>query len=392
MRLRVAALAVLVSASAAAAPLTVARLPACSKRYTGVHAFVRDGNANNDCGSGGGSYVVGCWCNGTTWAAFTVGGTPGADGADGLNLLSGSGAPSDSNGVNGEFYIDLTGKKMHGPKAAGAWPSGVSIVGATGAAGSNGSNGSNGTNGTDEGTIDNYGYDPDKAPSSGLDANSSDEFAGSISGIWSWGNQGTATDTYSAGGAVLMAPKNATNQMRCRWATAPSAVDFTVTAKIANLGGRTDTSSTSDPAAYMGTGPCVMIGTAASPTKIYCVYAYSDGSELVFRYMNVTSYLYGTFTETDTIGTNYQYQTKTSYGLQRPNWYQLRYIASTKVLTACFAQNGIDFTCFGNTATLASHPAFVGRFADPSGNTYDAYARFFYFRTRTDASRNLSGQ
>lgn len=52
--------------------------------------------------------------------------------------LSTSGVPSAGTGVDGDFAIDSTAKVMYGPKAAGAWPAGVSYAG---------TNGTNGTNG-----------------------------------------------------------------------------------------------------------------------------------------------------------------------------------------------------------------------------------------------------
>lgn len=61
--------------------------------------------------------------------------TSGPAGADGRTVLTTSGAPSSGVGVNGDFAYDPTAKIMYGPKAAGAWPSGVSL------AGSNGTNG-----------------------------------------------------------------------------------------------------------------------------------------------------------------------------------------------------------------------------------------------------------
>ena len=56
-------------------------------------------------------------------------GTPGANGTNGNTVLSGSGAPSGGTGVDGDYYIDLTAKFFYGPKAAGAWPAGFSLVG-----------------------------------------------------------------------------------------------------------------------------------------------------------------------------------------------------------------------------------------------------------------------
>lgn len=60
-------------------------------------------------------------------------------------LLHGVVPPVDAtDGVNGDFFIDTATSTLYGPKAGGAWPGGVSIIGATGAAGSNGTNGTNG--------------------------------------------------------------------------------------------------------------------------------------------------------------------------------------------------------------------------------------------------------
>ena len=53
-------------------------------------------------------------------------------------LLNGTTAPANTLGRDGDFYIDTTAKYVYGPKAAGVWPAGVSIVGPTGATGPQG--------------------------------------------------------------------------------------------------------------------------------------------------------------------------------------------------------------------------------------------------------------
>lgn len=59
-----------------------------------------------------------------------------AGGADVVNtVLSGSGAPSNAIGVNGDFYVDTTNSRWYLPKAAGAWGSFVSLIGPQGPAG-----------------------------------------------------------------------------------------------------------------------------------------------------------------------------------------------------------------------------------------------------------------
>jgi hypothetical protein len=59
----------------------------------------------------------------------------GAPGAAGNTVLYGAGAPGGGTGVNGNFYIDTATSFIYGPKAGGAWPAGVSMIGAPGAAG-----------------------------------------------------------------------------------------------------------------------------------------------------------------------------------------------------------------------------------------------------------------
>jgi len=56
--------------------------------------------------------------------------TAGADGADGNTILNGSGAPPSDTGANGDFYLDTAATTLYGPKTAGAWGSGVILIGA----------------------------------------------------------------------------------------------------------------------------------------------------------------------------------------------------------------------------------------------------------------------
>ncbi|MEU0860620.1 hypothetical protein ABZ352_35435 [Streptomyces griseofuscus] len=66
----------------------------------------------------GGDYVV-------------VTGPAGRDGTNGSQIYQGTGAPSTSTGVNGDYYIDVTPGAVtwYGPKASGAWPAGVGLTG-----------------------------------------------------------------------------------------------------------------------------------------------------------------------------------------------------------------------------------------------------------------------
>lgn len=56
-------------------------------------------------------------------------GDPGADGIDGRTILNGTGAPSNALGADGDFYIDTAASDIYGPKTAGVWGSGTSLIG-----------------------------------------------------------------------------------------------------------------------------------------------------------------------------------------------------------------------------------------------------------------------
>jgi hypothetical protein len=77
-------------------------------------------------------------------AASTV---PGPPGVDGNTVLYGAANPTNGQGVNGNFYINTTSEALFGPKAAGAWPAGTSMIGPQGAAGPQGATGPTGPTG-----------------------------------------------------------------------------------------------------------------------------------------------------------------------------------------------------------------------------------------------------
>lgn len=56
-------------------------------------------------------------------------GAPGTNGTNGNTMLSTTGAPGAGVGANGDYAIDVAAQILYGPKAAGAWPAGVSIRG-----------------------------------------------------------------------------------------------------------------------------------------------------------------------------------------------------------------------------------------------------------------------
>lgn len=63
--------------------------------------------------------------------------------AGGTSILSGTAVPT-TEGVDGDFYLRTTNTQFYGPKTAGAWGAGVSLIGATGATGDAGATGATG--------------------------------------------------------------------------------------------------------------------------------------------------------------------------------------------------------------------------------------------------------
>jgi hypothetical protein len=76
---------------------------------------------------------------GPTGAVSTTPGPTGPTGRAGATLLAGSGAPPNTFGANGDWYIDTAGADFYGPKLSGVWPAPtidlMAITGPTGAAG-----------------------------------------------------------------------------------------------------------------------------------------------------------------------------------------------------------------------------------------------------------------
>src|SRR5580658_9668454 len=75
-------------------------------------------------------------------------GSQGAAGDDGLSVLNGAVDPAPTVGVNGDFYINTATSNIFGPKFAGNWPAGISLIGPTGTQGPNGPAGATGVPGS----------------------------------------------------------------------------------------------------------------------------------------------------------------------------------------------------------------------------------------------------
>ncbi|QCB99505.1 collagen-like protein [Cupriavidus necator H16] len=82
------------------------------------------------CGGGGGDSAPA--------SAAPSASAAGPAGANGKTILSGANAPAADVGTDGDFYLNASTSTLYGPKADGAWPAGVSLVGPQGVAGAPG--------------------------------------------------------------------------------------------------------------------------------------------------------------------------------------------------------------------------------------------------------------
>jgi hypothetical protein len=83
------------------------------------------------CGGGGGGDAAPA-------SAGPSASVPGPAGTNGKTMLSGTNAPTADVGADGDFYLNVSTSTLYGPKAGGAWPAGVSLVGPQGVAGAPG--------------------------------------------------------------------------------------------------------------------------------------------------------------------------------------------------------------------------------------------------------------
>jgi hypothetical protein len=96
-------------------------------------------------------------------------GPQGVAGLPGNQIYYGAANPTPEIGINGDSYINTSTHFLFGPKAAGSWPAGVSIVGPQGPQGIQGVQGVQGIQGIPGNTVL-YGIN-DPQPSDGIDGN-----------------------------------------------------------------------------------------------------------------------------------------------------------------------------------------------------------------------------
>ena len=74
-------------------------------------------------------------------------GPAGNSGSAGTMILAANGAPNDSQGVDGDFFVDTEIGSLYGPKLNGSWGNGLSLIGPMGLTGGKGDTGLSGADG-----------------------------------------------------------------------------------------------------------------------------------------------------------------------------------------------------------------------------------------------------
>lgn len=245
------------------------------------------------------------WFNTATWSIFApraagawpagvslmgpqgVPGAPGANGSNGLDgntILYGDVDPTAADGVDGNFFINKATWFIFGPKAAGSWPAGTSLVGPAGGGG---------------GITYTY-WDPDAPPAS--PSSLDDEFDGAgLDAKWTLVNTPTS---YSVNGTIpgALSVENVslTNTLPCFMQSLPVG-DFCIVTKFAISNGATSANSgcgliLSDGLSTSSSNQATLFFQKYSSNSDYCAsYTWTKfntiGSNLGSRYQSATRYL-----------------------------------------------------------------------------------------------------
>ena len=132
-------------------------------------------------------------------------GIQGVAGIDGKTILADAGIPQNSIGVDGDFYINLTNSSIYGPKVAGIWGVGTSLIGSQGPKGDTGDKGDQGDQGIAGFTV----LNGNGAPGVGLGVNGDfyiDTQNTAIYGPKTGGAWGAATNLIGSTGADSVVP------------------------------------------------------------------------------------------------------------------------------------------------------------------------------------------
>lgn len=219
-----------------------------------------------------------------------------------------------------------------------------------------------------------YGeYDPDNPPST---CSACEEWTGDTENLtWRWGNQQTCLIGANLDWGELTMSGAFSGQQECvRWTTmSDPESDWTATTKCAMA----ETGSLDHTCGLV----LLVEGSEATPTELLMI----DHTANLIHYHNRDSYTDSAGSPSGTLHSSSNFIVDGGHAV----WYQMRYDASTNVLTMLASSDGMHWW-WSDTTTLSDHPtSSIGFGIGCSSCTSEAYVD--YFRIRTD-SAGLAGE
>ena len=326
----------------------------------------------------------------STWTTLSYYST-GSGGGSGNTILSGSGAPGAGTGVNGDIYLDSAATRLYGPKTAGAWGSGVSLIGAAGANGTNGTNGTNGANGTN-GTAATVSVGAVTTGAAGTSASVTNSgtssaailnftipqgAAGANGANGTAGTNGTnGTAATVAVGAVTTGAAGSSASVTNTGTGSAAVLAFTIPRGDAGTAGTNGTNGTAATIA-VGTVTTGAAGTSASVTNS------GTSAAAIFNF---------TIPRGDTGAGGGGSGTVTSVGLSLPGLFTVTGspVTASGTLTATLATQSANLLWAGPTTGVASAPTFRALVAADLPATTVTAASYTYGSFTVDAAGRLT--
>ena len=206
------------------------------------------------------------YLDGTNWVEFQAPAGPqgpaGTNGTNGYSVLNGTVNPT-TQGVNGDFYINTTTNTIYGPKTAGVWGSGTSLVGPQGTAGTNGTNGYSVLNGTTNPTT--QGVNGDFY----INTSTNTLFGPKTAGVWGSGTSlvGPA-GTYTAGSGIQISGGVVTNTAMDQNVTLSTGTGISVTGTYPNFTITNASPNATHTGDVTGSGALTIANNAVTTNKI----------------------------------------------------------------------------------------------------------------------------
>ena len=125
-------------------------------------------------------------------------------------VLNGNGAPSNTLGINGDFYIDTRSLLISGPKKNGKWPAARSLQGANGTNGTDGKNGNDAKSVSTASTVAGPAGPKGERGEKGLDGSAGTNGGAGAAGVPGAQGPAGATGAAGSGGTGAQGPTGAT--------------------------------------------------------------------------------------------------------------------------------------------------------------------------------------